>query len=129
MCKLVEIKNNIGDNILVADNKVNCIKNIIESACICKNISRIILFGSAVSTRCTDKSDIDIAIISDIGMERLYKLKSFKRFLNAVYSADYNQEYDRLYFKSLEQIERNIGKAEICSEILKNGVTIYKRSL
>lgn len=44
MCKLVEIENNIGEKITVADIKMDTIKQIIEIAKICEQIQGSIVF-------------------------------------------------------------------------------------
>lgn len=127
MCDLVGVKNNLGEEIMVADLKQKSILNIIDSAKLCKSIDGIILFGSSLETRCTAASDIDIAIISTKTVDGLSQLVSFKKFLMSLYDEDYRQEYDRLYFKSFEEIESLNGKELICNELSKNGKVIYRR--
>lgn len=56
MCKLVEIENNIGEKITVADIKMDTIKQIIEIAKICEQIDYIYLFGSSIEERCSYSS-------------------------------------------------------------------------
>jgi predicted nucleotidyltransferase len=60
MCKLVDCHTNYGEICKVADIKANYISNIVNTAHICANIERIVLFGSALEERCKDISDIDI---------------------------------------------------------------------
>ena len=62
MCKLISI----GNGKAIADIKHKYIKNITRQAHECKNISRIVLFGSSLEERCTEKSDIDIAVFGKI---------------------------------------------------------------
>ena len=125
MCNLVSIQNNLGDEILVADIKRNCILNIISSASLCKQIDTIVLFGSALETRCTNNSDIDLAIISK---SNLYKLVGYKKFLYNLYDFDESQEYDRLCFKSMEELQRYKDLA-VYDEILNKGKIIYSRGV
>ena len=58
MCNLVRYKNSK----LVADIKLPYIIIISKQAEKAKNISRIMLFGSSIEERCTEESDIDIAV-------------------------------------------------------------------
>ena len=58
MCKLDPYK----DGRFVADIKLRHIDNIAEQAKEAKNIRRIMLFGSALEERCSERSDIDIAV-------------------------------------------------------------------
>lgn len=129
MCKLVDIKLNDGTYIKVADIKKRYIENIISSASKCKQIDYIILFGSALEERCTDESDIDIAIISKYTIDRLSKLESYLKFITEVYDLNLYQEYDRLYFKSLSEIEENEYEAYICKELIQKGKIIYKKAV
>lgn len=71
MCKLTVIETNCDTKIQVADTKKKHIENIIKAAPTCKHILEIILFGSSLETRCTEQSDIDIAIVSDYTIGKL----------------------------------------------------------
>lgn len=106
MCQLVSIDTNYGEKIEVAEIKRNYIENIISSASQCKAISEIILFGSALEERCCEQSDIDIVIVSKYAINILCKNKGFSKFVEQIYSLDFAQEYDRLYFNSLDEIEK-----------------------
>ncbi len=128
MCKLVSLNTNYGAEIQVADIKKTFIDNIIELAPLCKQISEIILFGSALEEKCTDKSDIDIAIISNLTINALCKNKGFSKFIEAVYNIDLSQDYDRVYFTSIEEIEKKQEVAPICKELLQKGKIIYRRT-
>jgi len=127
MCKLVEIKSNNGESIKVAEIKKNHIQNIISNASKCQSIDAIILFGSALEERCTDESDIDIAIISKYTVDGLSRLKSYSDFIRNIYEMDMSQEYDKLYFKSFSEIEQKQDKVQICKELAENGKTIYRK--
>lgn len=129
MCRLVSIKSNDGQCIEVADIKKSYIENIISSASKCKQIHAVILFGSALEERCTEKSDIDIAIISKYTVDKLSGIKSYSRFVNEIYEMDLAQEYDKLYFKSLEEIEEQKEDAHICKELVQKGKVIYRNSM
>lgn len=95
----------------------------------CRQMDTIVLFGSALEDRCTTDSDIDIAIISKYGIRKLSVLKSFRTFMQDLYRADEMQEYDRLYFRSIDEIASKRKEAPICNEILNKGKIIYKRRL
>ncbi len=129
MCALNSIITKHGDVIEVASIKKAAIANIIESASVCPSIDAVVLFGSALEERCSKSSDIDIAIISSKSVDALSKMKSFIDFMNKVYLFDMEQEYDRLYYKSLEDIEKKAGAVQICREITQKGKIIYRKDV
>lgn len=85
------------------------------------------LFGSSLEERCTIKSDIDLAIISNCSLNKLSQTKAFDKFMNNLYSYDMEQEYDRLYFKSIREIEEKKDDIPICNELIQKGKVIYRR--
>lgn len=121
MCKLVEI----SDGKHVAEIKYAFIKNIIEQAASCKNISRIVLFGSALEERCSVFSDIDIAVFGLQSKAKYLRSKEFKEFQKRlfVFGGDYTQDYDILYF-----CEDNKNDDAIMQDI-ENGTEIYRRKI
>lgn len=127
MCRLVTIQTNYGTSIDVAEIKKKHIENILNSAPLCKQISAIMLFGSSLEKRCTNKSDIDLVIISNSTLNKLSQLKAFDMFMNCLYSYDMEQEYDRLYFKSIKEIEEKKDDIPICNELMRKGKVIYRR--
>ncbi len=129
MCKLQEINTNFDSSVLVADNKSKLIECIIELAKDCSDIDAIILFGSALETRCKKTSDIDIAIISKKTINALSEKKAFRQFKDRIYHLDMSQEYDFLYFKSLEEINEKKESASIFKELVEKGKVIYKRQV
>ncbi len=118
MCKMVDY----GNGNFVADIKLRHIRNISEQAKKTKNISRIMLFGSSLEERCTDKSDIDIAVFGVKTKGVYLDSKEFTDFKNALFSFDWNQDYDVLYFKETDRSEDSI-MADI-----NHGVEIYRRN-
>ena len=64
MCRVVEL-NIDGRLIRVADVKQKYMANIIDAAPKCDYIDRVVLFGSACGQRCTEESDIDLAILGN----------------------------------------------------------------
>lgn len=126
MCRLIMLQTNFQTEVAVADVKKVYIENIIKSAEKCNKIDAIVLFGSSLEDRCKEESDIDIAVISKYTVSRLCQYKSFRDFTDSMYSIDMNQNYDILYFKSLDEIVKEIEKAEICNELLQKGKVIYR---
>ena len=126
MCKLVDVKTNYGEEVKVADIKRDEIKNIIDAASLCKKIDMLILYGSSLEDRCDKHSDIDIVVISKYPISKLCKLKSFHDFTTYVYKYNMEQDYDFLYYKSYDEINRNAETEMISSEILNKGKIIFK---
>jgi len=117
MCKVVSIHLN-GRDIRVADIKQACVRNIADAAQKCRYIDQIILFGSALEERCTDQSDIDIAVFGSISKNRCLTSKEYKDFTHQLYRFDdHSQIYDILYFKTgsakKSYIQQEIEKGEI----------------
>ena len=125
MCKLVKITNSLGEQIEVAEIKADTIKKIIKIAKICDKIDYIYLFGSSVEERCTDESDIDLAIISNDSASKLCNRSSYREFKERLYAIDTDQEYDRLQFNSLKAIRNS--KEPICLDIISKGKLLYQR--
>ena len=131
MCKLVKITNSLGEQIEVAEIKADTIKKIIKIAKICDKIDYIYLFGSSVEERCTDESDIDLAIISNVSASKLCNRSSYREFKERLYAIDTDQEYDRLQFNSLKAIRNS--KEPVCLEreaaVSKRGNFVCMRSI
>ncbi len=125
MCKLVAIDNGNGMKIEVADIKAEIIKSIISLARICDKIDYIYVFGSTVEERCTDRSDIDIAIISNVTRSKLFQNKSYNEFTKRLYNIDLNQDYDILQFNSMDEIKNS--KDFVCRDIICKGKLLYER--
>lgn len=120
MCQL----RNLTKDIRVAEIKYDYIVNIIRQAQKCKNISKIILFGSSIEERCSKNSDIDIAVFGSKKPYIYLKSAEFRNFNNNIFAFnDFDgQDYDILYFT--ENTNDN-------SELMKNisqGVEIYRRA-
>lgn len=122
MCKLVNMKAN-GRNIQVANIKKEYIENIIKSISLCGEIDKIILFGSALEERCTDESDVDIAIFGKQPKNKMYRMKSYNRFVDSIVSYGALQDYDLLYFDSNQN-----NKDAILDDIYR-GEVLYERVL
>ena len=125
MCKLVKITNSLGEQIEVAEIKADTIKKIVKIAKICDKIDYIYLFGSSVEERCTDESDIDLAIISNVSASKLCNRSSYREFKERLYAIDRDQEYDRLQFNSLKAMRNS--KEPVCLDIISKGKLLYQR--
>ena len=100
MCKVTEM---VLDNriVNVADIKQKYINNIVDSAKKCSFIDKIILFGSSIDERCTEDSDIDLAIFGNQTKYKWLNSKEYRQFAEDLYSFDdFSQSYDLLYFKT-----------------------------
>ena len=118
MCKLVQYR----DGQFVAENKLRHILNVSSQAEKCKNITRIILFGSSTEERCTDRSDIDIAVFGQMSKAKYLGSSEFRRFQDQLFLYDLNQDYDILYFCDGQEYSD-----PIMSDI-SQGTEIYRRS-
>jgi predicted nucleotidyltransferase len=125
MCKLVSFKTSDGTEIKVADIKAKTLEQIIDLASICKKIDYVFLFGSTVEERCTDKSDIDIAIVSNVSRAKLFRAKDYNQFTSGLYNIDSEQDYDILQFNSIDAIKKS--KDLVCKDIMEKGKILYKR--
>ncbi len=117
MCRMVPYK----DGKSVADIKLRHIDNISAQAEKCRNITRIILFGSSLETRCTNRSDIDIAVFGNQSKGKYLQSKEFKDFHRHLFQFDMDQDYDILYFKDGTEYTD-----QIMNDITK-GIEIYRR--
>ena len=118
MCKLVPFD---GDT-RVADIKLPHIHNIVRQASRTKNINRVMLFGSATEDRCTDRSDIDIAVFGDIPKMKYLRSKEYKQFQDGIFRFDLDQDYDILYFSD------SARQCDVILNDIANGAEIYRRA-
>ena len=120
MCRLVKVNDNY-----IADIKKKYILNIAEQAKKCSNIHRIVLFGSALEERCTDRSDIDIAVFGKKSQSEYLRSKEFKDFQRQLFAfeGDFTQDYDILYF-----CEDKPANDPILAHI-NQGAEIYRRAV
>ncbi len=118
MCKMIPFE---GEK-RVADIKLHHIRNIVDQAAFAKNINRIMLFGSATEERCSEYSDIDIAVFGSLPKSAYLQSKEFKAFQDAVFRFDFSQDYDILYFSDSKP-----HSDPILHDVLK-GTEIYRRS-
>ncbi len=120
MCQLINIS--LGDrNVSVASIKSEYIKNIADCASRCGLIDKVVLFGSALEERCTDESDIDIAVFGKESKNKVLKSRYYRDYVNSVVSFGSIQDYDILYFDT---------NKSYASDIMKNieaGAVIYER--
>ena len=119
MCKMVGLDIN-GRTVNVASIKSDYVKNIVDSISLCNLIDKVVLFGSALEDRCTEESDIDIAIFGKESKSKMFKNKSYRDYINSVVSYGEIQDYDILYFdtnkKNDYSIMQDINNGEILFE-------------
>ena len=118
MCRLVKW----NGNRYVADIKYDHILNITKQAQKCKNIHRIMLFGSSLEERCSDRSDIDIAVFGTMPKGKYIDSKEFRMFKKGLFEFDWDQDYDVLYCE-----EHGKKRGDILAEI-DHGIEIYRRT-
>jgi len=118
MCKLVQWRGNQ----YVADIKYNHILNITKQAEKCKNIERIMLFGSSLEERCTERSDIDIAVFGKQKKGKYLISSEYKNFLHNIFIYDMDQDYDIIYFEDGKNNEDRIMID------INKGVELYRRA-
>ena len=127
-CHMVKVKTNYNTEIEVADIKKDVIENIIDAAGICEKICQIILFGSVIETRCTEESDIDMVVVSNVTRSRLYKDKSYQEFLRKLHDEDgYDQMYDVICVHGMEEIYQKQNVTKLFRDVIENGRTLYRR--
>ena len=119
MVKTIQINNR---TIRVAEIKQKYIENVIDAAHKCSLIDRVILFGSCLEERCSESSDIDIAVFGTQTSYRALSSKEYERFARQLYSFnDYAQSYDILYFKTGTKDNSPI------MEDIRRGEVLYER--
>lgn len=93
----------------------------IESIKLCDAIDKVVLFGSSLDENCKEISDVDVAIFGRYPKSRMFRLRSYHNFINAVTSYGELQDYDLLYFES--------GKIydDFIFEDIKKGEILYER--
>ncbi len=121
MCNIISM--NIGGRTFrAADIKQNYIENIIKQAGSCDKIRRIVLFGSVTENRCARESDIDVAVFGDEAESKVLKSKSYKDFVRGLFSYDFSQDYDILYFRNGTSDDTAIMKD------INKGALVYERN-
>lgn len=128
MCQMVSVKTNFNTEIQVADIKKEVIENIIEAASVCTRICQIILFGSALESRCMENSDIDMLVVSDTTRSKLYRDKGYQEFLKRLHKKDgYEQMYDVICVHGMEEIYKKQDSFGLFRDVIKCGQTFYRR--
>ena len=80
------------------------------------------LFGSSLEERCSDRSDIDIAVFGTKAKGKYIDSKEFRSFKKGIFEFDWDQDYDVLYFPDNGTI-----RGELMEDI-NQGVEIYRRA-
>lgn len=118
MAKLVRLFED--SNILVADIKKKCIIGVIKVAEKFPKVQRIVLFGSALEERCSDYSDIDLAVYVDCTLGKLFNSSWFSKFKKEIFLLDLDQDYDFIPMAKKmsigEEIKNNIESGRIIYE-------------
>ena len=117
MCKMVPLP----DGRYVAGIKLRHIQNICAQAPKYPGIAKIVLFGSVLEERCTEESDIDIAVFGDMSKGKYLQSKEFREFRGHIFQYDLNQDYDVLYF------ETNKKYADRIMDDINKGIELYRR--
>lgn len=124
MCTLVSINTYNNESIKVAQNKAPYIKNIIDISGDYSYILKIILFGSSLTEDCSDDSDIDIMLVSDVPRSKLYKNKAYRDFLRRIHDKDdYSQQYDVICVYGAE-VDR---EDDFYRNVRENGQLLYAK--
>lgn len=118
MSKLVKLFED--KDIMVSELKRDCILNIIEEAKKYSKITKIILFGSSLEERCTERSDIDIAVFTSLYRSELFRRAWYGNFTSDIYTYNMNQHYDILPFKE------GYNDDSLIMENIYNGSVIYE---
>jgi hypothetical protein len=74
--------------------------------------------------RCTEQSDINIAVVSNVTRSRLYEAKTYREFKKNLYGIDFEQYYDILQFNSIEKIKNS--RDFVFKDIISYGKLLYK---
>ena len=62
MCRLVPLKLENGRTVRVAEYKVEKLKHYLQIFPLLPSVDKVVLFGSALETRCREESDIDFLL-------------------------------------------------------------------
>lgn len=87
------------------------------------NIQQISLFGSVLTDRCTEASDIDICIISEKANDMDFQVE-FSMFMLELYKNGFDTECDRIIINK-EDYNNNIKNSDIMYDIHTNSKTVY----
>ena len=121
MCKVIQMTID-GRTFSVAEIKMKYMNNIVEAAKACDYIDKVVLFGSCTGSKCTEQSDIDLAIFGNKTKYQCLTSKKYKDFAEKLYRFDdHNQPYDLLYFKS------GTPKKSLIEDEIDSGQLIYCR--
>lgn len=90
------------------------------------NPSKIILFGSYAKGTATEKSDIDICIVTDTTDRRVLRRK-INKYIYAKNGLDFDKPVDVLVYTFEEWKKCLLEKGTFANHILKKGVIIYDR--
>lgn len=124
MCKVIECM--IDDKkVHIADIKEMHIRNIADAAKKCPDIEKVVIFGSSITDRCREDSDIDVALFGKKDRARFWNLARYRKFAEQLYRFDgFMQSYDILYFKMNSKdnsfILQEVNRGEVIYEKADN---------
>lgn len=88
-------------------------------------IKEIRLFGSVLTKRCREDSDIDICIIlNNTESSHEFRLKYVSNFMLDLYNLGFNTKCDRIVFTE-DEYKAEIGRHGVVDDIEKYGRLIY----
>ncbi len=119
MCRLVPLQLGNGKTVNVAEYKIEKLKRYLEVFPLLSSIDKVVLFGSALETRCREESDIDFLLYyNDRGKFREdMSLRLPELFPDSVYD-------DMLRLPTGTKAERGAQR-----EAEDKGVVFYERSV
>lgn len=117
MCKLVPFKAQTGKTVMVADIKVDKLNKYLEMFPKLASIDKVVLFGTALSDRCTEESALDLLLFYNDKFQYGYDMSItlLDEFPDSCYDAT-------LGISSTKDISEPIGTVR---EALQGGITLY----
>lgn len=117
MCELVPFKAQTGKTVMVVDIKVDKLNKYLEMFPKLTSIDKVVLFGTALSDRCTEESALDLLLFYNDKFQYGYDMSItlLDEFPDSCYDAT-------LGISSTKDISEPIGTVR---EALQGGITLY----
>lgn len=87
MCKLVPFKAQTGKTVMVADIKVDKLNKYLEMFPKLTSIDKVVLFGTALSDRCTEESALDLLLFYNDKFQYDMSITLLDEFPDSCYDA------------------------------------------